>query len=112
MVIIYLNILFSDSANIELILFRTLVEIVPKDPNINFKGFLVQALDANNYEFIGEFMDGEGMQVMKECSAVTHSDAKPKNSANLIWQSPHDREGHVIFRYFILFLSEFSSLLK
>jgi hypothetical protein len=76
------------------------VDIVPKGPNINFKGFLVQALDANTYEMIGEFMDGEGMQAMKECSAVTHVDNKPKSSANLIWNAPHNREGHVLFRYF------------
>lgn len=58
----------------------------------------MQALDARTNEFIGEFITGEGMQAMKECSGVTHSNSKPKKSAQLLWQAPHDRSGEVKFR--------------
>lgn len=59
---------------------------------------MVQALDVQTNEYIGEFVPGAGMQVMKECAAVTHSDAKPKKAVHLIWQAPANRAGSVVFR--------------
>lgn len=74
------------------------VEIIQRERGANFKGFLVQALDAESHHPIGQFVVGKGMQMLKECSAVTHSDAKPKKAVNLVWEAPYDRSGQVIFR--------------
>jgi len=59
---------------------------------------MVQALDAETHTPIGQFVAGKGMQVMKECSSVTHTDSKPKKAVNLVWEAPYDRPGQVIFR--------------
>ncbi|KAI1280850.1 putative defense protein 3 [Halotydeus destructor] len=74
------------------------VEIIQRERGVNFKGFLVQALDAETHQPIGQFIGGKGMQLLKECSAVTHTDAKQKKAVNLVWESPYDRSGEVIFR--------------
>lgn len=74
------------------------VEIVQREKGANFKGFLVQALDAETHHPLGQFVTGNGMQLLKECSAVTHTDPKPKKAVNLVWEAPYDRSGQVIFR--------------
>ncbi|KAJ6225784.1 hypothetical protein RDWZM_004329 [Blomia tropicalis] len=67
---------------------------------ITFKGFIVQALDPNTLKFIGRFMPGEGLNMMAECSAVTHQNNRLKTSATFLWMPPDDRNfGEVIFRY-------------
>jgi len=74
------------------------IEIIQRERGANFKGFLVQALDAETHTPIGSFVTGKGMQLLKECSAVTHTDAKAKKAVNLVWEGPYDRSGQVIFR--------------
>lgn len=74
------------------------VEIIQRERGANFKGFIVQALDAESHTPIGQFVSGKGMQLLKECSAVTHTDPKPKKAVNLVWEAPYDRPGQVIFR--------------
>ena len=67
---------------------------------ITFKGFIVQALDPKTLKFIGRFMPGEGLNMMAECSAVTHQNNRLKTSATFLWMPPDDRNfGEVIFRY-------------
>lgn len=74
------------------------VEIIQRERSTNFKGFLVQALDAETHHPLGQFIPGKGMQLLKECSAVTHTDPKAKRAVNLVWEAPYDRSGQVIFR--------------
>lgn len=76
----------------------TTVEIIQREKGANFKGFLVQALDSETHHPLGQFVTGKGMQLLKECSAVTHTDPKPKKAVNLVWEAPYDRSGQVIFR--------------
>ena len=76
----------------------TSVEIIQRERGANFKGFMVQALDAESHTPIGQFVPGKGMTLLKECSAVTHADPKAKKAVNLVWEAPYDRPGQVIFR--------------
>jgi len=85
---------------------RIAVEIVQRQQGVNFRGFLVQALDAQTHEMIGDFLAGQGMQIMRECSAVTHGDHRPKRGANLVWLAPQDRSGEVLFRASIVVRKE------
>lgn len=92
------------------------VEIIQRERGATFKGFIVQALDGETHHPIGQFVVGKGMQLLKECSAVTHTDAKLKKAVNLVWEAPYDRSGSVIFRSVcslllcIFFLVSFLSL--
>lgn len=74
------------------------VEIFQREQGANFRGFLVQALDASTHSPVGEFLAAQGMKPLKECSAVTHSDPRPKKAVNLVWQAPSNHAGQVIFR--------------
>ncbi|GFT57285.1 putative ferric-chelate reductase 1 [Nephila pilipes] len=68
----------------------------------SFKGFFVVALDADTHERIGTFLDASGMEAVP-CSAVTHTDGRPKIMATMLWQPPEDRKrGEVIFLATIL----------
>ncbi|XP_055937334.1 reelin domain-containing protein 1-like [Argiope bruennichi] len=67
-----------------------------------FKGFFVVALDADTHERIGSFLDATGMEAVP-CSAVTHTDGRPKIMATMLWQPPTDRKrGEVLFMGTIL----------
>ncbi|RWS17610.1 putative ferric-chelate reductase 1-like protein [Dinothrombium tinctorium] len=74
------------------------VEIFQRDSRENFKGFMVQALDAYLHQPIGQFVPTHGMKLLRECAAVSHSDSRPKKAVNLVWQAPPDHSGEVIFR--------------
>ncbi|KFM78581.1 putative ferric-chelate reductase 1, partial [Stegodyphus mimosarum] len=67
-----------------------------------FKGFFVVALDADTHERTGTFLEANGMQPVP-CSAVTHTDGRPKLMATMLWQPPKDKKsGEVIFLATIL----------
>ncbi|GIY44760.1 putative ferric-chelate reductase 1 [Caerostris darwini] len=67
-----------------------------------FKGFFVVALDADTHERIGTFLDASGMEAVP-CSAVTHTDGRPKVMATMLWQPPENRKrGEVLFLATIL----------
>ncbi|XP_023216395.1 putative ferric-chelate reductase 1 homolog [Centruroides sculpturatus] len=68
------------------------------DPQASFKGFMVQALDKETGKYIGKFIEAPGLAVMKECSAVSHSNPKPKIAVHLAWVAPNDHSGQVVFR--------------
>ena len=55
--------------------------------------------DASTHSPVGHFLPAQGMKPMSECSAVTHSDSRPKKAVNLVWQAPSNHPGQVIFRY-------------
>jgi len=74
------------------------VEIFQREKGANFRGFLVQALDASTHSPVGAFLPAQGMKPMSECSSVTHSDSRPKKAVNLVWQAPSNHAGQVIFR--------------
>jgi len=82
------------------------VQIVQRDPNATFKGFLVQALDPVSHQVTGCFITGPGMNSLKECAAVTHADPRPKKSANLVWEAPYNKEGEILFRGTIVIRKE------
>ena len=75
------------------------MEVFQRSNNANFKGFIVQALNAETHQPIGQFLSSPGMKLVEECSAVTHSDAKPKKGVNLVWSAQVQSPGEVIFRY-------------
>lgn len=63
-----------------------------------FKGFLIQARDAATNNWIGNWVESPNTKVHPECSAITHSDPKPKAQATLLWQAPaNSRGGQVYF---------------
>ncbi|XP_015795291.1 ferric-chelate reductase 1 [Tetranychus urticae] len=74
------------------------VEIFQRDKVATFKGFLVQALDAVSHHPIGSFMSTTGMQPINSCSAITHTDPRPKKGVNLVWEATVPQSGEVIFR--------------
>ncbi|CAG9823857.1 unnamed protein product [Phaedon cochleariae] len=63
-----------------------------------FKGFLIQGRDVATNEWIGNWIEAPNTKVHPECSAITHADPRPKQSATLIWQAPaNSRPGQVYF---------------
>lgn len=62
-----------------------------------FRGFFMQARDADSNEWIGEWLHSENTNVIPECSAITHGDNKDKLAAKLIWKAPQNKRGHVYF---------------
>ncbi|XP_074595922.1 ferric-chelate reductase 1-like [Brevipalpus obovatus] len=74
------------------------VEIFQRDKSATFKGFMVQALDANSHQPIGSFMSTNGMQPLNRCSSITHTDPRPKKGVNLVWEANVQHPGEVIFR--------------
>ncbi|XP_057653432.1 reelin domain-containing protein 1 isoform X2 [Diorhabda carinulata] len=63
----------------------------------NFKGFLIQARDVVTNEWIGQWVETPNTKIHPECSAITHSDPKPKQAATLVWQAPKNSRGQVYF---------------
>ncbi|CAG9858437.1 unnamed protein product [Phyllotreta striolata] len=63
----------------------------------NFKGFLIQGRDAATNEWIGSWVETPNTKIHPECSAITHADPKPKQSATFVWQAPHNARGQVYF---------------
>jgi hypothetical protein len=74
------------------------VEIFQRSNDANFKGFIVQALNAQTHQPIGHFISTPGMKPVEECSAITHTDSRPKKGVNLVWEAKVKEPGEVIFR--------------
>lgn len=62
-----------------------------------FRGFFLQARDAQTNEWIGEWQQTENTKTIPECSAITHGDNRDKLQAVLVWKAPNDRKGYVYF---------------
>ncbi|KAK0087952.1 hypothetical protein PV325_013614 [Microctonus aethiopoides] len=62
-----------------------------------FKGFFLQARNANTHAWIGNFAQTPNTKTHDECSAVTHADPKDKQEATLIWNAPAHGGGQVYF---------------
>ncbi|XP_055697320.1 putative defense protein 3 [Phlebotomus papatasi] len=62
-----------------------------------FRGFFIQARDAQTNEWIGEWQQSANTQTIPECSSITHADPKDKVQATLIWQAPSNKQGQVYF---------------
>lgn len=62
-----------------------------------FRGFFLQARDANSNEWIGEWEQSDNTKTIPECSAITHSDNRDKLGAKLIWKAPQHKRGNVYF---------------
>ncbi|XP_008205818.1 putative defense protein 3 [Nasonia vitripennis] len=64
----------------------------------DFKGFFVQARDAQTNQWIGSWAQTPNTNVHSECSAVTHADPRDKQQATLVWKAPlNARPGTVYF---------------
>ncbi|KAG7212992.1 hypothetical protein KM043_002331 [Ampulex compressa] len=63
----------------------------------SFKGFFLQARDANTDSWIGSWAQTPNTNTHPECSAVTHADPREKQQATLIWNAPPNARGHVYF---------------
>ncbi|CAG9840066.1 unnamed protein product [Diabrotica balteata] len=63
----------------------------------NFKGFLIQARDVASNEWIGSWIETPNTKIHSECSAITHADPKPKQSATLVWQAPQNTRGGEVY---------------
>ncbi|GJQ81671.1 hypothetical protein Trydic_g8547 [Trypoxylus dichotomus] len=63
----------------------------------HFKGFFIQARDANTNEWIGEWSETPNTKIHPECSAITHADSEPKHQATLLWKAPRNGQGTVYF---------------
>ncbi|CAN7940941.1 hypothetical protein HPB47_024916 [Ixodes persulcatus] len=64
----------------------------------SFKGFLVQGFNPQTREVIGEFLGGPGVQLVPQCSSITHENSRNKKAATLNWKAPHGTSGPVMFR--------------
>ncbi|XP_017477954.1 PREDICTED: putative defense protein 3 [Rhagoletis zephyria] len=73
------------------------VLIYPLEHQATFRGFFLQARDANSNEWIGEWIQSENTKTIPECSAITHSDNRDKLGAKLIWKAPQNKRGRVYF---------------
>lgn len=62
-----------------------------------FKGFFLQARDAETNEWIGTWQDSKNTKAIPECASITHGDPKEKEGANLIWNAPQHKSGRVYF---------------
>lgn len=63
----------------------------------NFRGFFIQARDAETNEWLGSFQTSPNTKVIPECSSITHSDPKDKASAVFNWIAPQSKKGRVYF---------------
>ncbi|GAB0093533.1 putative defense protein 3 [Sergentomyia squamirostris] len=61
-----------------------------------FRGFFIQARDAQTNEWIGEWQQSANTNSIPECSAITHGDPKDKVQATLVWKAP-SKQGQVYF---------------
>lgn len=80
-----------------LIFYFFAVSIYPIDQKSTFRGFFLQARDANSNEWIGEWIQSENTKTIPECSAITHSDNRDKLGAKLFWKAPQNKRGRVYF---------------
>ncbi|XP_063221825.1 putative defense protein 3 [Bacillus rossius redtenbacheri] len=62
-----------------------------------FRGFFMQARDAASDEWLGAFEAAENINLLPECSSITHADNKDKLQATLIWTAPAQGMGNVYF---------------
>uniref|UniRef100_T1H6E1 Reelin domain-containing protein n=1 Tax=Megaselia scalaris TaxID=36166 RepID=T1H6E1_MEGSC len=69
----------------------------PLDGHKVFKGFFIQARDADSNQWIGNWHQSDNTKSIPECSAITHSDNKDKIGATLIWIAPQHKKGKVYF---------------
>ncbi|XP_055381376.1 putative defense protein 3 [Condylostylus longicornis] len=77
---------------------KVTVQIYPAhNPNQIFRGFFLQARDAETNEWIGHWDQLLNIKTIPECSAVTHADPKNKTGATLVWNAPHHKSGQVYF---------------
>lgn len=75
-----------------------------------FRGFFLQARDAETNEWIGSWQDSQNTKTIPECASITHADPRDKEGANLIWKAPQHKSGRVYFTY-VLFFHFFISLI-
>uniref|UniRef100_A0A1A9WMI8 Reelin domain-containing protein n=1 Tax=Glossina brevipalpis TaxID=37001 RepID=A0A1A9WMI8_9MUSC len=75
------------------------VVIYPHTKQELFRGFFIQARDADTNDWIGEWIKSENTNTIPECSAITHGDNKDKLAAKLIWKAPQNKRGRVYFTY-------------
>lgn len=64
-----------------------------------FRGFFIQARDGRTNEKIGNFINSTDINLLPECSGITHNDNKDKSEASLNWAAPQHIQGQVIFTY-------------
>lgn len=64
-----------------------------------FRGFFLQARDAETNEWIGSWQDSQNTKTIPECASITHGDPRDKEGANLIWNAPQHKSGRVYFTY-------------
>ncbi|KAJ6637204.1 putative defense protein 3 [Pseudolycoriella hygida] len=62
-----------------------------------FRGFFLQARDADTNEWIGTFKESPNTKLIPECSAITHADPKDKQAAVFLWNAPQHKKGRVYF---------------
>uniref|UniRef100_A0A182NN18 Reelin domain-containing protein n=1 Tax=Anopheles dirus TaxID=7168 RepID=A0A182NN18_9DIPT len=62
-----------------------------------FRGFFLQARDAQTNEWIGSWYETPNTKTIPECSSITHADNRDKEQATFVWQAPKDRQGQVYF---------------
>uniref|UniRef100_A0A1B0AGQ8 Reelin domain-containing protein n=2 Tax=Glossina TaxID=44049 RepID=A0A1B0AGQ8_GLOPL len=75
------------------------VVVYPHTKQELFRGFFIQARDADTNEWIGEWVKSENTNTIPECAAITHGDNKDKLAAKLIWKAPQNKRGRVYFTY-------------
>lgn len=62
-----------------------------------FRGFFLQARDAQSNEWIGEWQESSNTKTIPECASITHGDNKDKAQATFLWNAPKSGEGQVFF---------------
>ena len=79
------------------------LQIESNPPNIVFKGFMMQARNANPpYEVLGKFENTDEDIKLINCfqgreNTVTHSNTSPKKNLKLEWISPSNFTGEIVF---------------
>ncbi|XP_053681862.1 putative defense protein 3 [Sabethes cyaneus] len=62
-----------------------------------FRGFFLQARDAQSNEWIGEWIESPNTKTIPECSSITHADNRDKERASFVWNAPKNGQGQVLF---------------
>lgn len=62
-----------------------------------FRGFFLQARDAETNEWIGSWQQSQNTKSIPECASITHADNRDKTGANLLWNAPQHKSGRVYF---------------
>ncbi|XP_066995001.2 putative defense protein 3 [Anabrus simplex] len=63
----------------------------------SFRGFFMQARDAQTGDWIGSWDDAPNTNGIPECAAVTHADNRDKLQATLVWTAPRDTQGGQVY---------------